>query len=101
MIPHNRNEMAIKYLNDNYANLEPIKYNRNHTVFSGDTEPVDKNYILKYKKEESLVFQYEPQGKILSIIDTSVWRFMSGIFGLHTMELQYLIGVWAQDSYGL
>lgn len=89
IITENRLErIAIKWLNDNYGDLE--SYER-------DIYP---SYIF-FKKDDSNIFNYSKKYGIVVISYGDVWQFLESMFNMDEEQIQDITKKWIEKQYNL
>jgi hypothetical protein len=84
------NQIAMKWLNDNYGDLEPFetkKYYR--SIF--------------YRKGDDIIFEYDNRDgyKIVYISYDEIWSFLKSMFNMEYEQIQDLTKEWIEERYNL
>jgi hypothetical protein len=80
--------IAIKWLNDNYGDLEP---------YETEEEP---DYIF-YKKGNRIVFNYDKSNGHVFVDYDEIWSFFENMFSMDYLQIQYITKMWIEEHYNL
>jgi hypothetical protein len=82
------NQIAMKWLNDNYGDLEPY-----------ETEKYPNQVF--YRKGKEIIFSYNKKnGQVMSIYH-EVWSFFKSFLGMENEQIRGLTKVWMEEHYKL
>ncbi len=82
------NQIAIKWLNTKFGNLEPFETQKN------------PNAIL-YRKGNDVIFEYNKRNGDVYISYDEIWSFLILMFGIEHQQIQDLIKEWVVERYNL
>jgi len=82
-----RNKVAIKWLNNNYGDLEPYE---------------TKDYFgsVFYKKGDDVIFEYNKNGYVYVSYD-KICSFFEHMFSMEYKQIQDLTKEWIEEHYNL
>ena len=80
--------VAIKWLNDNYGNLEPFETEKH------------SDYIF-YRKDKEIIFSYNKKNGYVYVNYDEIWSFLEGMFGMEYEQIRGLTKVWVEERYNL
>ena len=79
---------AIKWLNDNYGDLEPY-----------ETEKYS-DYIF-YRKGNEIIFDYNKKNGNVYVNYEEIWSFFESFFGMEYEQIQEITKIWVEERYNL
>jgi len=82
------NQIAVKWLNDEYGDLEPY-----------ETEKYPNQVF--YRKGEEIIFSYNKKNGMLFVSYQEVWSFFKSFLGLENEQIRDLTKVWMEEHYNL
>ena len=80
--------LAIKWLNDNYGDLEPF-----------ETEKYPNQVF--YRKGKEIIFSYNKKNGYVYVNYEEIWSFFESFFGMEYEQIRDLTKVWVEESYNL
>ena len=83
-----RDKVAIKWLNDNYGDLEP---------FEAEKYP---NHIF-YRQGKEIIFDYNKENGVVFVNDKEIWSFFESFFGMNYQQIQVITKIWVEERYNL
>ena len=83
-----RNKVAIKWLNDNYGDLEPY-----------ETEKYPNQVF--YRKGKEIIFSYNKKNGQVDVNYQEVWSFFKSFLGMENEQIRDLTKVWMEERYNL
>ena len=89
VITENRLErIAVKWLNDNYGDLEP---------FESEIYPDN----IFYRKGDNVIFEYNKINGVVLINYNEIWSFFESYFDMEYQQIQDLTKIWVEEHYNL
>jgi len=89
VITENRLErIAIKWLSDNYGDLEPF-----------ESEKYPDNIF--YRKGDNVIFEYNKKNGVVYIDYNEIWSFFESYFDMEYLQIQDLTKIWVEEHYNL
>jgi len=82
------NQIAMKWLNDNYGDLIPFEAKKY------------RNSIF-YRKGDDIIFEYDKRDGIVYISYDDIWSFLESMFGMEWEQIQDLAKEWVEERYNL
>ena len=83
-----RDKIAIKWLNDNYGDLESFK------------TKIKPSYIF-YRKNGEVIFDYNKKDGVVFVNYKKIWSFLESFFGMDFHQIRDLIIKWVKEHYNL
>jgi hypothetical protein len=81
-------KVAIKWLNDNYGDLEP-----------SETEKYP-DYIF-YGRGDEVIFNYNKKNGVVYINYDEIWVFFESFFDMNYQQIQDSTKLWVEEHYNL
>jgi hypothetical protein len=81
-------KIAIKWLNDNYGDLEPY-----------ETEEYP-DYIF-YQQGNEIIFDYNKKNGNVHVNYEEIWSFFESFFGMEYEQIQEITKIWVEERYNL
>jgi hypothetical protein len=82
------NQIALKWLNDNYGDLIPFETKKHH------------NFIY-YKKGDEVVFDYNKKNGEVYVSYDEIWSYLQSMFGMEWKQIRDLTKEWIEEHYNL
>jgi hypothetical protein len=81
------NNLIIKWLDQEFGNLTPIKFKNGNTVYVDE-----ENYPL---------FYYEDNSKVINIDNNKIWYLIKKIFNIERPEIKDVLSLWLEKTYNI